>query len=244
MNIIPNRLYRHFKGKLYYVHDLVTHTETGEVMVSYQALYPPYGMYTRPLVMFGEEVSTERPDNPLKQRYRFQEYDGTLGTKQATIDQLFSAMVEFDRGSAERIQHFTKVHTFARQIALGEGLAPETQYTLELAALTHDIGIRPATERHGYCNGKLQEEIGPTYAREMLEELAVEESVVERICYLIAHHHTYTNVDGLDYRILLEADFLVNLYENQVELSAIQNAYDAIFVTNTGRNLCRTMFDL
>ncbi len=43
------RPYRHFKGKLYYVHNIVTHTETEEVLVSYQALYPPYGMFVRPL---------------------------------------------------------------------------------------------------------------------------------------------------------------------------------------------------
>ena len=48
------RPYRHFKGKLYYVHNIVTHTETEEVLVSYQALYPPYGMFVRPLDMFME----------------------------------------------------------------------------------------------------------------------------------------------------------------------------------------------
>ncbi len=158
------------------------------------------------------------------------------------IDRLFFEMMEFDRGSAERIQHFTKVHAFARQIGLGEGLDWRTQYTLELTALTHDIGIRPATEKYGHCNGKLQEEIGPDFGREMLEKLGVAEETVERVCYLIAHHHTYTDVDGLDYRILLEADFLVNLHENQADAKAIQAAYDQIFVTETGRRMCRTMF--
>mgnify|MGYP000824435930 FL=1 len=57
------RPYRHFKGKLYYVHNIVTHTETEEVLVSYQALYPPYGMFVRPLDMFMEEVEDGREDN-------------------------------------------------------------------------------------------------------------------------------------------------------------------------------------
>lgn len=165
-------------------------------------------------------------------------------TAPQTISQLFFAMLDFDQGSAERIQHLTKVYTFAQQIGREEGLDEKTQYILELTALTHDIGIRPATERHGHCNGKLQEEIGPSYARTMLTNLAVPEDIVSRVCYLIAHHHTYTNIDGLDYRILLEADFLVNLYENQVALPAIQSAYDQIFVTKTGRTMCRTMFAL
>ena len=82
------RPYRHFKGKLYYVHNIVTHTETEEVLVSYQALYPPYGMFVRPLDMFMEEVEDGREDNmfisevdhkkypDIVQKYRFELYDG------------------------------------------------------------------------------------------------------------------------------------------------------------------------
>lgn len=69
------RPYRHFKGKLYYVHDIVMHTETREWMVSYQALYEPYGMFVRPLDMFAEEIDANRPDNITKQTYRFELYN-------------------------------------------------------------------------------------------------------------------------------------------------------------------------
>lgn len=165
-------------------------------------------------------------------------------TKSQTLEHLFFAMLDFDQGSSQRIQHFTKVHAFARQIGLSEGLDEDTQYCLELTALIHDIGIRPATEIHGFCNGKLQEEIGPDYAREMLKPLEIDDAMTQRICYLIAHHHTYTDVDGLDYRILLEADFLVNLHEKNADMATIQGAYDQIFVTETGRKLCRTMFGM
>ncbi|MBU3810308.1 MAG: DUF1653 domain-containing protein [Candidatus Niameybacter stercoravium] len=70
------RPYRHFKGNLYYVHDLVLHTETNEMMVSYQALYPPYTMCVRPLQMFLEEVEAGRTDNVTGQKYRFELYTG------------------------------------------------------------------------------------------------------------------------------------------------------------------------
>lgn len=70
------RPYRHFKGNLYYVHHIGEHTETGELMVSYQALYPPYKMYIRPLDMFLEEVDIERKDNITNQKYRFELYKG------------------------------------------------------------------------------------------------------------------------------------------------------------------------
>ena len=70
------RPYRHFKGKLYYVHQIIEHTETEEILVSYQALYPPYGMYARPINMFLEEIDTEREDNLTNQKYRFELYEG------------------------------------------------------------------------------------------------------------------------------------------------------------------------
>lgn len=70
------RPYRHFKGK-FYVHHIVTHTETEEVLVSYQALYPPYGMFVRPLKMFLEIVEAGRIDNITNQEYRFELYDSS-----------------------------------------------------------------------------------------------------------------------------------------------------------------------
>ncbi|OON98238.1 MAG: hypothetical protein ATN35_05690 [Epulopiscium sp. Nele67-Bin004] len=74
--IETKRPYRHFKGNLYYVHDILEHTETGEKLVSYQTLYPPYGMYARPLNMFLEEVEPNRTDNITNQKYRFELYTG------------------------------------------------------------------------------------------------------------------------------------------------------------------------
>lgn len=70
------RPYRHFKGKLYYVHNIITHTETGEKLVSYQALYEPYVMSARPLDMFLEKVEEGRVDNVTNQIYRFELYKG------------------------------------------------------------------------------------------------------------------------------------------------------------------------
>ncbi len=62
------------------------------------------------------------------------------------------------------------------------------------------------------------------------------------ICFLIAHHHTYTNVQGEDYQILIEADFLVNLYEEDASEDAIKTALKNIFHTDTGTKICKAMF--
>lgn len=76
--------------------------------------------------------------------------------EQILIDNVCQRMIAFDRGDAKRIQHFLKVHAYARLIAHGEKVDTKTQRIIELAALVHDIGIHPAEEKYGRCDGKLR----------------------------------------------------------------------------------------
>lgn len=160
------------------------------------------------------------------------------------LNQLHLAMLELYKGDAKRIQHFCKVHSYAKLIAECEKVDKETLFVLEAAALTHDIGIHLCEEKYGDCNGKLQEKEGPAIAARLLGELGFENQVSERVQYLIAHHHTYHNIDGLDYQILVEADFLVNLFEDNLSKEAAVNAYKNIFKTETGKRICKEMFAL
>lgn len=93
-------------------------------------------------------------------------------------------------------------------------------------------------------SGKLQEEEGPPAAEEMLTRLGFERKVTERVCYLVGHHHTYTHIDGADYQILVEADFLVNLYKDQIGKNSAESVLDKIFRTGIGRKICEEMFAL
>ena len=159
-------------------------------------------------------------------------------------NKLIEEMISYNRGDAKRIQHFIKVHSFAKLIGETEDLSLAELFVLETAAVVHDIGIKPSEAKYGRCDGKLQEQEGPEPARELLKGLGYENTVIERVCYLVAHHHTYENVEGLDYRILLEADFLVNLYEDGISKEGVQRAYEKILVTETGKRICREMFGI
>ena len=158
------------------------------------------------------------------------------------IDRLLIAMMEHEEKDVKRIQHLLKVHAFARLIGQLEGLPADVQETLEAAAVVHDIGIHPAEQKYGCGDGPYQELEGPPLARELLVRLGWEESAVQRVAWLVGHHHTYTDIDGIDYQILVEADFLVNLFESGHSADTQREVYQRIFKTEGGKKLFRTMF--
>lgn len=159
-------------------------------------------------------------------------------------NKLLDKMIAYYGGDPKRIQHFLKVYQFAKMIGQEEQLDEDTQNILETAAIVHDIGIKAAQEKYGSCGGRLQEQEGPALAEKMLLELGYGQEIVSRVSYLVGHHHTYTGVDGMDYRILLEADFLVNLFEDAMGDEAVAKAYKNVFRTETGKRICREMFGM
>lgn len=160
------------------------------------------------------------------------------------LNDLFAAMIEWFAGDPKRIQHFVKVHSFARLIGVQEKLGGDELFALETAAYVHDIGIRPGEELYNRNDGKIQEELGPGCAEKLLSALKFPEETIKRASYLVGRHHTYSNITEPDLRILVEADLLVNLYEDGASEAAVRSAYDKIFVTESGRRICRTMFGI
>ena len=158
------------------------------------------------------------------------------------MNKVTTAMIDYDKGDPKRIQHFLKVHAYAKLIGEQERLDKDTLEILEVAALTHDIGIKISQQKYNSSAGKYQEIEGPAVAQEMLEDLQYDKTKIERVCYLIGHHHTYDQIDGIDYQILVEADFLVNLEEEHSKEQTIQSVKDKIFKTKTGIWLINKIF--
>ena len=158
------------------------------------------------------------------------------------IDRLYMEMIRFYQGDPRHIQHFVKVHSFSRMIGQAEGLDEEQMYILEAAALVHDIGIKIGMEKYGRSDGKVQELKGPAAAREMMTRLGFRENVIGRVEYLVGHHHTYKDIDGLDYQVLVEADFLVNYFEDDLDKEHIRKSAEKIFKTETGKKIVKEMF--
>ncbi len=158
------------------------------------------------------------------------------------LEQLIDEMIIHEKGNPKHIQHFLKVYEFAHIIALREEVDPTIQVCVETAALVHDIGINKSIEKYGSSAGHYQEIEGPALAIQMMKKLDYEQNFIDRVAYLVGHHHTYTKIDGLDYQILVEADFLVNIYEENYQKEQIEHVLKSIFKTNTGKELCQTMY--
>jgi len=155
---------------------------------------------------------------------------------------IIKEMINYYLGDVRRINHFLKVFSFAKLIGELEKLNEETQDILEVAAIMHDIGIKISEEKYNSSAGNYQEIEGPPVAREMFSKFKFDEKFIDRVCYLIGHHHTYSKIDGIDYQILIEADFLVNIYEDEIKETQVETIKEKYFKTKSGTELLRNLY--
>lgn len=151
-------------------------------------------------------------------------------------------MIEYNAGDPKRAQHLIKVHSFAELICELEHVDLQTREIISVAALVHDIGIRNSERKYGSSSGRYQELEGPPEAEALLSRLGYPAPFVERVCWLIGHHHSYGSIQELDHQILVEADFLVNAYEDEMDPSAIATVRERIFKTAGGIRLLDTLY--
>lgn len=156
-----------------------------------------------------------------------------------------ATMLEMTRvfeGNVHQINHALKVYAFARMIGQSQGLDEYQQYILDLASILHDIGIPRALKLHGSAAGNFQEQEGPSVSYQILHGLEEDGEVMEMVHFLIAHHHTYTNITSPLHQILVEADFLVNIDEGKMDRMAVASVLNKIFKTPMGIQLLTRMF--
>lgn len=151
-------------------------------------------------------------------------------------------MIRYFGSDVRRINHALKVYGFAEAIAAREPITAQDGVVIRLAAVLHDIGIKQAESKHNSSSGKFQELEGPPIAREIMDGLGVEPAVMDRVCHLIGRHHSYDCIDGLDFQILVEADFLVNIFEDDMLREAVESVRDRIFRTRGGKDMLESMY--
>lgn len=161
-----------------------------------------------------------------------------------SVSELTKRMIAQADGNLHDIAHFLKVWAYAKTIGELEGLDESTQFILEAAAITHDIACPLCRTLYGSALPARQEEHSPALIDAFFQDTGLSEAERSRIRYLVAHHHTYSNVDGADYQILLEADYLVNAEEKNTPPAQVKTALEHIFKTASGIALLKSIYDI
>ncbi len=158
------------------------------------------------------------------------------------LEKIIKEMIEYFNKDTRRINHALKVYGFCRTICSLQQLSEKEQLVVNLSGILHDIGIKEAERKYSSTAGPYQEKEGPAIAKQIMEKGHIEKEIVERVCYIVGHHHSYNKIDGMDFQILVEADFLVNIYEDamdSVSVSSIRNKY---FKTQAGIAILAQMY--
>ncbi|MBQ7895542.1 MAG: HD domain-containing protein [Oscillospiraceae bacterium] len=156
--------------------------------------------------------------------------------------EIIRKMIDFYEGNVSDINHFLKVYAYAETLGRLENLDDKTQKILELSAIVHDIACPLCREKYGNTDGKHQEEESEALLREFLQEFSLPEDILERVIYLVCHHHTYDGVGGSDWQLLLEADYLVNADEMKCSRESITAFRDKVFKSRSGIKLLNSIY--
>lgn len=172
-------------------------------------------------------------------------YDPSLqvneGNETSLVDQLIRAMKAQFGADQARITHALQVLEYTKEIICLEKADPRTVFT---AAILHDIGIQEAERRHGSGAGMYQELEGPPIARRIMNEIGLDAETIEHVCRIVGSHHSAGDIDTLEFRILWDADWLVNLPEVYTDSNTdqLEEIIAQVFRTETGKQLALQKF--
>lgn len=157
------------------------------------------------------------------------------------LNQVRQVMEAYFAADIRRIVHALDVTNHARNLL--QYVDADPQVTISSAYL-HDIGIPEAERKFGRCDGKLQEQEGPPVARMLLADVGAEESFIDQVCELVGNHHTPNGIDSPEFRILWDADALVNLVEVVAgkEPYAIEAILSKALVTEPGYRMAKSIY--
>ncbi len=158
------------------------------------------------------------------------------------INRVIEQMILYNQNDVKRINHSLKVLGYVQAIQLSEELDDKLINSILYTAVLHDIGIKESERKYNSSAWNYQEIEGPPVAEKMLSELKIPDDIIKRVCFIIGNHHSYDKINGIDFQIIVEADFLVNIYEKKLNFEAIQSIKKDYFTTESGKKLIDTMF--
>ena len=140
----------------------------------------------------------------------------------------------------KRINHALSVLLYSEIILKDENITEEfAKQVVIYSAIFHDIGIPEAELKYNSSAAIYQEQEGPAVARLILGKLQLRPDILERVCYIIGHHHTQKAIDDKAFQIIWEADFIVNVIEDWIKVSKAkkEEVIEKNFKSSSGKKI-------
>ena len=157
-------------------------------------------------------------------------------------EKTLSEMIIYFGDDIKRITHAMKVTHFAEKI-LQQEITADRRIVI-ISAILHDIGIKECERKYKSTDGQLQEKEGPPIAKEILQKVGIKQEIIDEVCKIIASHHSPGEVDTLNFKILWDADWLVNI-EDEFDLNnkeKLKRIIDKNFLTPNGRQIAKEKY--
>ncbi|MBW2177550.1 MAG: HD domain-containing protein [Deltaproteobacteria bacterium] len=160
-------------------------------------------------------------------------------------DRVAIEMKRYFKTDFKRIGHATKVARHAERIGKMEA---GNLAVILCAAYLHDIGIHAAERKHDSTAAKHQEQEGPPIAREILEKLGAKEALIDEVCDIVGHHHHPREEESVNFKVLYDADLIVNLEEKLKEKpkqgEELEDLIAKAFLTDSGKKVAGNVFGI
>ena len=160
------------------------------------------------------------------------------------IERMLTKAIEDHFGAdTKRINHAKRVLGFAKEL-LSSVKADEN--IVIPASILHDVGIKTAEQKYGSPSGYYQQIEGPPIARAILEKIGYDENAIKEICEIIAHHHTPGKINTLNFKVLYDSDWLVNLEEEGYtkDPAILKKRIGTIFLTEEGKKIAERIYSI
>ncbi len=153
-------------------------------------------------------------------------------------DKLLEEMIQYFGDDEKRISHAIDVTGYAEEILKGEN---GDEDVVIFASIFHDIGIPESERKYGSNAGHYQEIEGPPIARKILGKYDLPKAFIDEVCEIIGNHHSPNNLDTINFKIVYDADCLVNFGDQirKKDREFVDNLVDKVFLTTAGGNIAK-----
>ena len=151
-------------------------------------------------------------------------------------------MVNYFGNDIKRITHTMKVTHFAEKI-LQQEITSDRRVVI-ISAILHDIGIKECERKYNSIDGQLQEKEGPPIARKILQKVGIKQEIIDEVCKIIASYHSLGEIYTLNFKVLWDADWLVNI-EDEFDLNdkeKLKRIIEKNFLTPCGKQIAKEKY--